>query len=119
MGNIGGAQYAQLAHGLEPHVFALVGDVGPWATLGIGPVDDLVIDIGDIGNKPHLKAPIREVTTQNVVHQSGPAVTQMGWSIHSGTTEIDTDLARLAQCQWFHALSGGVVEVQHSYQPTI
>jgi len=96
MWNIGRAQYAQLAHGLEPHVFTLVSDIGPGATLGIGAVDDLVVNIGDIGNKPHLKTPIREVATQNVVDQGGPTVTQMGRPIHSGTAEIDTDFAWLA-----------------------
>ena len=54
MWNIGGAQDAQLAHGLKPHVFALGGDVAPRTTFFIGAVDDLVVNVGDVGYQPHL-----------------------------------------------------------------
>jgi len=43
----------------------------------------------------------------------------MGWPVDRGATEIDADLARLAQGEGSHALGGGVIEVQHSDKPTI
>ena len=44
-----------------------------------------------------------------------------GGAVHGRPTEVDADLARLAQSQLTHGASGGVVEVQHgqpSYEPT-
>ena len=44
---------------------------------------------------------------------------KVGWAIDRGTAEVNADLARLAQSEGFHALRGGVIEVQHSDKPTI
>ena len=44
---------------------------------------------------------------------------QMGRPVHRGAAEVDADLARLSHGERFHALGGGVVEVQHSDKPTI
>ena len=40
-------------------------------------------------------------------------------AVDRGTAQIDADLARVAQSERFHALRGGVIEVQHSDKPTI
>ena len=74
MRNIIGALDAQLAHGLEPDVLALVGDLVPRTTLALGTVDDLVVNIGDVRDQAHLKTRIREVPAQDVVDQGGPAM---------------------------------------------
>ena len=119
MRNISGAQHTQLAHGLKPDVFALVGDVTPRATLTVGSVDDFVVDVGDVGDQPHLNAPPSQVAPQNVIHQGGAPMTQMGRAIHGGATQIDAEFAGLAHSEGQHALGGGVIEVQHSDKPTI
>lgn len=54
MRNFGGTQYAQFAHGLKPHVLAFGSDIAPWTTLFVGAVDDLVVNVGDIRDQPHL-----------------------------------------------------------------
>jgi len=74
VGNIGGSQYSQLAHGLKPDVLALSGDVAPRATLFIGAIDDLVVNIGDVGNKPYFETAICQVSAQDVVDQGGSAM---------------------------------------------
>ena len=119
MGNIVGALNTQLAHRLKPYVFAFVGDLVPGATLALGAVDDLVVDIGDVRDQANLKTRIREVPAQDVVDQGGSAMAQVGWSIDRRAAEVDADLARLSHGERFHALGGGVVEVQHSDKPTI
>ena len=119
MGNICGALNSQFAHGVEPHVFALRSDVLPRAALVIGAVDDLVVDVCDVRDKAHLKPRIREVSAQDVVHQGGSAVAQVGRAVHGGAAQINTDLARVPHGEGFHALRGGVIEVQHSDKPTI
>ncbi len=119
MGNIVGALNAQLAHCLKPHVLALVGDLVPRTILALGAVDDLVVDIGDVRDQANLKTRIREVPAQNVVDQGGSPMAKVGWPVHRGAAEIDADFPRLSHGERFHALGGGVVEVQHSDKPTI
>ena len=119
MRNVVGALDAQLAHGLEPDVLALVGDLVPRTTLTLGAVDDLVVDIGDVRDQADLETRIREIPAQNVVDQGGSPVAQMRWPVHRGAAEIDADFPRLSHGERFHALGGGVVEVQHSDKPTI
>ncbi len=86
MWNIGRTDYTELAHCLKPHVFALLSDVAPQATFCIGALDDLVVNIGDVGNETYRQAGPGEVPAQDVIDQSGAAVTQMGWPIDSWTT---------------------------------
>ncbi len=119
MRNISWANNAEFAHCFKPHGFALLSNVGPWATFFIGALDDLVVDIGDVGNETHRQTRPGEVPAKDVIDQSGTTMTQMGRAIDRGATQIDADRPRLAQCQRFHALRGGVVEVQHSDKPTI
>ena len=61
-------------------------DVAPQATFCIGALDDLVVDIGDVRNETYRQAGPGEVPAQDVVDQSGAAVTQMGRPIDSWTT---------------------------------
>ena len=84
MGNISGAQHTQLAHCLKPNVFALMGDIGPWPTLTVGSVDDFVVNIGDIGDQPHLNAPPGEIPTQDVIDKGGAPMAQVGRAVHGG-----------------------------------
>lgn len=100
-------------------MLALGGNVVPRTALIVGAVDDLVVNVGDVRHQPHLETSIREVPAQNVVHQRGSAMAQVRRAVHGGATEINADHARISQCEGFHALRGGVVEVQHSDKPTI
>ena len=119
MRNIIGALHTQLAHRFKPDVLALLGDLVPWAVLALGAVNDLVVDVRDVRSQANLETRIREVSAQDVVHQGGPAMAQVGWPVDSRAAEIDADLAWLTHGEGFHTLGGGVVEVQHSVQPTI
>ena len=86
MRNIGRANDAKLAHCFKPHGFALVSDIAPRATFSISAVDDLVVDIGDVGNETHRQTRPGEVPAKDVIDQSGAAVTQMGWPVDRGAT---------------------------------
>jgi len=84
--NIGWPNNAELAHCFKPHGFALVSDIAPRATFFIRALDDLVVDISDVGNETHRQAGPSEVPAQNVIDQSGAAVAQMGWPVDRRTT---------------------------------
>ena len=86
MWNIGRANNPELAHCLKPHGFALLSNVGPRATFFVRAIDDLVVDIGDVGDETDRQTRPGEVPAQNVIDQSGATVTQMGWPIDSWTT---------------------------------
>ena len=86
MRNIGRANDAKLAHCFKPHGFALVSDIAPRATFCIGALDDLVVDIGDVGNETHRQTRPGEVPAQDVIDQGGAAMTQMGRPIDGWTT---------------------------------
>ena len=86
MRNISWPNNAELAHCFKPHGFALLSDVGPRATFVIGALDDLVVDISDVGNETHRQASPGEVPAKDVVDQSGTAVTQMGRPVDRGAT---------------------------------
>ena len=84
MRNIVGALHTQLTHRLEPDVLALLGDLIPWAVLALGTVDDLVVNVRDVGSQADLKSRIGEVSAQDVVYQGGSTMTQVGWPVDSG-----------------------------------
>ena len=86
MRNIGRTNNAELAHCFKPHGFALVSDIAPRATFCIGALDDLVVDIGDVGNETHRQTRPGEVPAQDVIDQGGAAMTQMGRPIDGWTT---------------------------------
>ena len=86
MRNIGRADNPEFAHCFKPHGFALLSDIAPRATFCISALDDLVVNIGDVGNETHRQTRPGEVPAQNVIDQSGTAVTQMGRPVDRGAT---------------------------------
>ena len=54
MRNIGWSQHTQRIHCIEPHRFTLVSDLIPRTIFAICAVNDLVVDVGDIGDQTHL-----------------------------------------------------------------
>ena len=91
-----------------------MGDVSPRAILSRGTFDDLVVDVGDVRHETYLDTPISEVTTKDVVDERGSTMAKMRRAIHGGATEIDADLARLAQLHFTNLSRCGVVQVQHA-----
>jgi len=75
--NIGRANDTELAHCLKPNGFALLSDIAPRTTFFIGTLDDLVVDIGDVGNETHRQTRPTEIPAKDVIDQSGTTVTQM------------------------------------------
>ncbi|MEY3558995.1 MAG: hypothetical protein RL374_1701 [Actinomycetota bacterium] len=86
MRNISRANDTELAHCFKPHGFTLLSDIAPRATFFIGALDDLVVDIGDVGNKTHRQTGPGEVPAKDVIDQSGAPMTQMGRPVDRRTT---------------------------------
>ena len=113
MGCLGWAFEADGIHCPPPDPLAFLGDLLPRSRLGAGPVDDLVLDIGDIRYQLHLETRPCQIATKNVVHQRGPPVSEMWRRIHRRTTEIDADHPWFAEPQLGDFPGGSVVEAKH------
>jgi hypothetical protein len=94
-------------------------DLCPGSTFTLCAINDLVVNIGDVGDKPNIQPSIGEVATQDVVDHRGPPMAKVRGAIHRGPAEVDADAPRLPKSEGFDAASGGVIEVQHSVKPTI
>jgi len=75
--NISRANNPELAHRFKPHGFTLLSDIAPRATFSIGALDDLVVDIGDVGDETDRQTRPTEIPAKDVIDQSGTTVTQM------------------------------------------
>jgi hypothetical protein len=84
-------------------------DFCPWTIFTICAVNDLVVDVGDIGDQTHLNTRPLHISTQNVVDQCGSAVAQMRRAIDGRTAQIDAQLARLAHFEFAHIACHGVI----------
>ncbi len=62
-----GAKHAHARLGVEPDALALLRDVLPRPVFGVRPIDDLVVDVGDVRDEPHLQTAPPQVADQYVV----------------------------------------------------
>ena len=62
----------------------------------VGPLDDLVVDVGDVRHEPHARAAPLEVAAQDVVDERGPAVAEVRRAVDGGPAQVDAHLAGLA-----------------------
>jgi len=108
---ISGAQDAQLAHGLKPHVFALGGDVIPRATFFIGAVDDLVVDVGDVADEGHLEAAPQQMAADGIEHHQHAGMPHMAEVVHSDAADVHPHLARGQRTQGLLAAGQRVVKL--------
>ena len=112
VGDVVGPGVADAVHRLPPHRLALGGDVLPRAALVVGPVDDLVVDVGDVGDELHVEAAPAQVAHEHVVLQRRPPVADVGRPVHRRPAQVDAHLARLAQGQLAHLAGRRVVEAE-------
>ena len=94
VGDVGRALEADAVHGVPPHRLAAHGDLGGVAALALGPLDDLVLDVGDVGDEPDVEPAPREVAPQDVVLQRRPAVAEVRRAVHGRAAQVDRHRAR-------------------------
>ena len=114
--DVGRTLEADAVHGVPPHRLAAHGDLGGIAALALGPLDDLVLDVGDVGDEPDVEPAPREVAPQDVVLQRRPAVAEVRRAVHGGAAQVDRHRAGVAQRQLADLPGGGVVQAQHDAQ---
>ena len=103
-------------HGLPPHLFALLRDVGPVTTFIVGPLDDLVVNVGDIRDVVDLEPGPGEIPAQHIEHQRETTVTQMGRAVHRWSAHVHRNLPRFTGFEGHNLALSGIEEMQHDWQ---
>ena len=86
MWNVRRTLHAKTTHRIEPHRLAFVRDVLPRSVLPIGAINDLVVDVRDVGDQSHVDTSPLEIPAQDVVHQRGSTVPQVRRAVDGWTT---------------------------------
>ena len=112
-GALVGGQHAERLHGLDVDRVPPGGQLGLGEALPVGPLDDLVVDVGDVGHVMHVEPPPLEVAAEDVVGESPAGVAQVGLVVHGGPAGVDRHPPRLPQLQGPDLAGEGVVQRDH------
>ena len=109
-----GSQHPDGIHDLPPLGFVGGGELVDADAQGVGPVDDLVLDVGDVGDIGHVEPGEEQVPPQDVEDQGEPSVSQVGHPVDGRTAHVHGDPAGHPQPERRDLAGGGVVERQHA-----
>ena len=87
------------------------------AALGVGLVDDLVVDVGDVLDQRHCEAAAPQPAAQHGEGDVGTGVADVHEVVHGGAAAVDADLARLARDELLFALRQRVEQADHATLP--
>ena len=107
--DLGRKQAAQLGHRLPPLLLVLGGHLLRAALLLVCPVDDLVVDVGDVRNVVDDSAGVLEETPQDVVDEGETSVANMGRPVHRRAAYVDARSAWLTGFKLFAVARGSVM----------
>ena len=105
-----GIENAKAAHLLDKGIGELLRHLLGGATLLVGTVDDLVVDVGEVLGKRHLVALIDEVATDNVKRKKRTRIAHVNLVVDSRAAHIHADLARLEGLELLLAMELVVVD---------
>ena len=77
------------------------------------PLDDLVVDIGDVAHEGQVKAQITQIAGDHVKGDEGAAMTDMTQVVNGDTTDVHADLAGYQRDEFFFLSGQGIVDFQH------
>ena len=90
----GGGLGVQAVAVLDELGLELLGDLFHAAALLLGLFDELVVDVGDVGDKIDLVAPVLKVPAQGVEHHHGPGVADVDVVVDGGAADVNAVLPR-------------------------
>src|SRR5205814_5292682 len=109
-----GPQHTEPVDRVPPRFFVLDSHLVGRAAFFGRPVDDLVIDVGDVRDMAHVEPSRLEIATEDVVHQHLPAVADVGHIVDSGSADIHRDPSGLALVELPDLGYCGVEEADHA-----
>ena len=96
VGNLVRSEHAERVHDLPPQGLVSRGELRNRHALGRSPVDDLVLDISDVGDIGDLETAEQQVAAEHVEDEGEPAVSEVRHPVDRRTADVEADLAGLA-----------------------
>ena len=87
------------------------------AALVVRLVDDLVVDVGDVGHQRDVEAPVREPRAQDGEGDVGARVADVHQVVDRGAAAVDAGLAGVAGLERLLLLGQRVEEADHGWSP--
>ena len=91
---VGRRKNAQRGHILTKGRYVLVRDLFPAAFLGIGPVDDLIVDVREVPHIRDIIAGSPKVAGDYIEDQGAPGVADVGVVVHRHAAHVEARLTR-------------------------
>ena len=85
----GGPLDVQTVGVLQVLVGIVLGHLRHGNALFLGAVDQLVVNVGDVGDKNHLVAPVFQVAAQRIEHHQRAGVAHVDIVVDRGATDVD------------------------------
>ena len=95
VGGLGGPLHPEGIDGVPPHRLVLRGDLGLAPALLRGPVDDVVVDVGDVRHETDLETLELEEAPQHVEDEGHAAVAEVRHVVDGEATDVDRHAAFL------------------------
>ncbi len=80
----------------------------------VGPVDDVVVDVGDVRDVAYPQAAPLEESAEDVVGEDGPAVAHVGQVVDGGPADVQRHLAGIAEAELADEPGCRVVQPEHA-----
>ncbi len=96
---------------LEVLCLKALGDLLHRGALFLALGDELVVDVGDVGNVQYLVAAVFQIAAQGVEHDQRAGVADVDEVINGGTADVDAVLARHLRHEFFFLTGQGVKDL--------
>ncbi len=108
-----GTQDPERVHRLPPARLELDGHLGLGPPLLGRPLDDVVVDVGDVRDVGHVEAAEEQVPAQHVEDERVATVSEVGQVVDRRPAHVHGRLSLSAEVEGAHGPGRGVVEAQH------
>ncbi len=89
-----------------------LGERAPIDLLGLGTLNNFVIDIGKIHHVSHLVVPIFQITADHIEGEGAHSMTDVATGIHGHSADVHGDLTRLPGSKRFFLAAQGIINFQ-------
>src|SRR5690606_20045288 len=104
-------------HRLPPDLLVVLRDLGPRPALASRPIQDLVVDVGDVRHVRDVVSGPLQIPSKHVEHQGEASVTEVGRPVDRGPAHVHRHLPRLPGAEGEELPRGGVVQSDHGAPP--
>ena len=108
-----GVLHVHGVHVVKEGLRIFCGNLGCASAFFVGLLDDLVIDVGDVGDELHVEAAPRKIAADDIEADKRTSVADMDIVVHGGTAHVHADLPVLERLERHLLAKFGVVDLKH------